>query len=148
VGEISSIFFALIGTAALCLYWIAPLLLTAYDVHAPYWLIAVCIIVYSFGIFLHFNADMQKYVSLKINPNHLITEGLWSITRNPNYLGELFVYLSFATLSMHWLSFIILSVWIIFYWLPNMRKKDLSLSRYPEFQQYKLNTHLFIPFIY
>jgi steroid 5-alpha reductase family enzyme len=144
----AGVFFTLIGIAALCLYWIAPLLLTSHNVHIPYWLIAICIIVYIFGIFLHFSADMQKYISLKLEPEHLITTGLWSKTRNPNYLGELLIYLSFATLSMHWFSYVILFIWIFFYWLPNMRRKDKSLSRYPEFQRYKHHTRLFVPFIY
>ena len=36
---------------------------------------------------------MQKYVSLKLNPGHLITDGMFSKIRNTNYLGELFIYL-------------------------------------------------------
>jgi steroid 5-alpha reductase family enzyme len=37
------------------------------------------------GIFLHFAADMQKHISLALRPGQLVTEGLWSRTRNPNY---------------------------------------------------------------
>jgi hypothetical protein len=35
----------------------------------------------------------------------------------------------------------------MFYWPPNMRRKDRSLSRYPEFEAYRQRTKLFIPFV-
>jgi steroid 5-alpha reductase family enzyme len=143
-----SVLFALIGTGALFLYWIAPWLLTSRGVQAPYWLMSLCIALYIFGVFLHFTADMQKYVYLKLRPNQLITNGLWSRVRNPNYFGELLIYSSFAIISIHWLSYMIVAVWVVFYWLPNMRKKDESLSRYPEFSNYEKRTKLFIPFLY
>lgn len=142
------IFFAVIATGSLLLYWIAPWLLTSRGVQAPYWLLSLCIALNIFGIFFHFTSDMQKYVSLKLRPNQLITEGLWSRIRNPNYFGELLIYSSLAILSMHWLSYMIVAIWVIFYWLPNMYKKDKSLSRYPEFPIYKKRTQLFIPFIF
>ncbi len=33
----------------------------------------------------------------------LITDGFFARTRNPNYLGEMMIYGSFAALSMHWI---------------------------------------------
>lgn len=143
-----SILFAFIGAGALFLYWIAPWLLTSRGVQAPNWLLSLSIMLFVFGEFLHFTADMQKFVSLKLHPNQLITSGLWSRVRNPNYLGELLIYSSFAILSMHWLSYLIIAVWVLFYWIPNMRKKDASLSRYPEFSDYKKRSRLLIPFIF
>jgi protein-S-isoprenylcysteine O-methyltransferase Ste14 len=144
----ASVTFMVIAVAALCLYWIAPFLLISRKVQAPHWLMAVCIIAFIFGLFLHFTADMQKFTLLRERGSHLIMDGLWSRTRNPNYLGELLIYLSFATLSMHWISYIVVLTWVIFYWLPKMREKDRSLSRYPEFYQYKKQSRLFIPFIF
>lgn len=32
-------------------------------------------------------------------------------------------------------------------WIPNMRKEDRSLARYPEFEAYRNRTKLFIPFL-
>jgi protein-S-isoprenylcysteine O-methyltransferase Ste14 len=65
-----------------------------------------------------------------------------------NYFGELLIYGGFGLMAMHWLPVLILLVWIVFVWLPNMRKKDRSLSRYPEFEAYKARTRRFIPFIF
>jgi protein-S-isoprenylcysteine O-methyltransferase Ste14 len=132
----------------LTLYWVAPWLLTSQDVQAPAWYLAVCISIYILGIFLHFTTDMQKYVSLRLQPETLITAKMMTRCRNLNYFGELLIYLGFGLLAMHWLPIVILGLFIIVVWLPNMRRKDRSLSRYPEFEDYKLNTRLFIPFLF
>jgi steroid 5-alpha reductase family enzyme len=65
-----------------------------------------------------------------------------------NYFGELLIYGGFGLLAMHWLPILILALWVAAFWLPNMHKKDASLSRYPDFAAYKQRSKLFIPFIY
>ena len=99
---------------------------------------------FGLGVFLHFSSDMQKYIFLKTNPGQLITDGLFKKSRNINYVGEFFIYLSFALLSMHWLTILILVVFVGIVWVPNMIKKDRSLSRYSEFKNYKSNSRLFL----
>jgi hypothetical protein len=64
----------------------------------------------------------------------LITEGFFSRCRNPNYLGEILIYLGFALLAQHWLPFLVLGGFITGVFIPNMLKKDRSLSRYPHQQ--------------
>jgi protein-S-isoprenylcysteine O-methyltransferase Ste14 len=129
------------------LYWIAPYLLNSRGVQAPPWLLGMAISLYTFGIFLHYAADMQKYTALRYNPDHLITEGLLSHTRNINYFGELLIYLGFGLLALHWLPVAILLLWVIAIWWPNMRRKDRSLARYPDFAAYRARTKLFIPYV-
>jgi len=73
----------------LSLYWISPLIITSGAVQAPPWLLGLSVSMFTFGVFLHFSADMQKYIELKYNPDHLITDGLLSRVRNINYFGEL-----------------------------------------------------------
>jgi steroid 5-alpha reductase family enzyme len=132
----------------LTLYWIAPFLLTSRDVHAAPWLLGAAVSIYTFGVFLHFAADMQKYAELRYNPDHLITDGLLARTRNINYFGELLIYGAFALLALHWLPFVILGLAIAVEWLPNMHRKDRSLARYSDFESYKRNSTKFIPFLY
>lgn len=139
--------FALVIVLGLALYWIAPWLLTWQGVEAPPWYLAFCISLYTVGVFFHFASDMQKHTSLKLRPG-LITDGLWSLSRNPNYFGELLIYLGFGLLAMHWLPLVVLALFIAVYWYPNMRRKDRSLARYPEFSKYKKHTKLFIPFLF
>ncbi|MDF1501257.1 MAG: methyltransferase, partial [Anaerolineales bacterium] len=82
-----------------------------------------------------------------MKPEHLIQDGLFRRVCNPNYLGELLIYGSLALLSSHWAPFLVLAAYLTLYWIPNMLRKDRSLSRYPEFEAYKRRTKLFIPFL-
>ncbi|GAB4488114.1 MAG: hypothetical protein OHK0031_12040 [Anaerolineales bacterium] len=134
--------------AGLSLYWIAPLIITAQNVQAPPWLMGLSVSLYTFGIFFHYAADMQKYIELKYNPGQLITDGLLARTRNINYFGELLIYLGFGLLAMHWIPLAVIALYLAVIWLPNMLKKEKSLSRYPLFAAYKEKSKLFLPFLF
>jgi steroid 5-alpha reductase family enzyme len=144
----TSLWMGLFYWAALTLYWVSPFLITSQNVQAPAWLLGLSVSMYTFGVFLHFAADMQKYIQLKYNPGHLITDGLMANTRNINYFGELLIYLGFGLLAMNWIPVAILAILIVAGWIPNMLKKDRSLSRYPEFAEYKRQSKLFFPFLF
>jgi steroid 5-alpha reductase family enzyme len=88
---------------------------------------------------------MQKFMHLRLAPGTLLTDGLWARTRNPNYLGEFLIYLSFCLLSRHWAPMLVLGLALLGIWLPNMIKKDRSLARYPEFAEWKARSAMFIP---
>jgi protein-S-isoprenylcysteine O-methyltransferase Ste14 len=144
--EATGLGFGLVIVGGLASYWIAPWLLTSHSVQAPPWYLGLCSSLYAFGLFFHFASDMQKHTALKLRPG-LITDGFFALSRNPNYFGELLIYLGFGLLAMHWLPLVIIALFIALYWYPNMRKKDRSLARYPEFAEYKRRTRLFIPFL-
>ncbi len=126
------------------LYWIAPFILISSGSEPALPLVAGAISTTILGIFLHYVSDAQKYYTLKYQPG-LITEGFFARCRNTNYLGEILIYLGFAMLVRHWLPFAILGGLIASVFLPNMRKKDQSLSRYPEFAAYQANSGLLFP---
>lgn len=132
----------------LSLYWAAPVIIAIDDVRAPYWLIAIAIAMNIFGTMFHFASDMQKYTELKYNPGHLITSGFWSLSRSPNYFGEFLIYSSFAMLALHWLPWVLFIIMIVAAWIPYIRSKEKSLSRYPEFKQYRIQTRSFFPFLF
>ena len=126
------------------LYWVAPfILISSGSVPSPP-LIAAAIFINLLGVFLHYTSDAQKYYTLKYKSG-LITEGFFARCRNTNYLGEVFIYFSFALLVQHWLVFVILGLFVAVIFFPNMFKKDKSLSRYPEFEEYKANSGLLLP---
>ncbi len=135
---------ALAGFAILSLYWVAPLLLVSRgtEPEAPW--IAAAIVLNLLGVFLHYGSDAQKHFTLKASPG-LITDGFFARCRNPNYLGEVLIYASFALLAMHWLPFLILTGFFLVVFLPNMLRKEKSLSRYPGFEQYRQHSGLFLP---
>lgn len=126
------------------LYWIAPFIIVSQNVQPSAPLIAAAIATNIFGVLLHFGSDAQKYFTLKYHKG-LITEGFFSRSRNPNYLGEILIYIGFAMLAQHWLPFAVLGLVAALIFVPNMLKKDKSLSRYPEFAAYKERSGLLLP---
>lgn len=128
----------------LAAYYIAPYLLISRHVTLKPIILAGAIILYTFGIFLHYVADAQKFYTLQLQTG-LIEDGLFSRTRNPNYLGEILIYTSFAILSWHWLPFLVLAAWVFGFFLRNMWAKDTSLARHPGFVSYRARTGLLIP---
>jgi protein-S-isoprenylcysteine O-methyltransferase Ste14 len=135
--------------SGLSLYWITPWLICAEEIEAPGWWLALCVSVFSVGVFFHFASDMQKHTALKLKRG-LITDGLWARSRNPNYFGELLIYVGFGALAYTyaWVPASVLALFLIIVWIPNMRKKDASLSRYPEFEKYKRESGLMFPRIF
>lgn len=138
------LFVGMIAFLFLGLYWVAPFLLISRGVEPPAWLIASAIALNILGVFLGYSSDAQKYFTLKYQPG-LITEGFFARCRNTNYLGEILIYASFALLAQHWLPFVIWAGVIIGLFGPNMRKKDRSLSRYPEFAAYQKQSGILLP---
>lgn len=146
--EDKALFFGLYIWVGLSLYWVAPFIITSQDVQAPAWLLGISVSLYTFGVFFHYAADMQKYIQLKYNPEQLINNGLMARSRNINYFGELLIYLGFGMLAMHWVPLAVIAFYLAVIWFPNMRKKDKSLARYPGFAEYKRKSKLFIPFLF
>ncbi|MDJ0797672.1 MAG: DUF1295 domain-containing protein [Calothrix sp. MO_167.B12] len=132
------------GFMIVSLYWVAPFILISSGSEPSPPLIAAAISINLLGVFLHYSSDAQKYYTLKYQPG-LITEGFFARSRNTNYLGEIFIYSGFAMIAQHWLPFLILGLFVAILFIPNMLKKDKSLSRYPEFENYKANSGLLIP---
>ena len=147
----SSLIYGLFILSGLSLYWISPwIIVSGYFnegvmVEVPLWVISLAIFLFGMGVFFHFSADMQKYTSLKLSPGDLIVDGLFFKSRNINYFGELLIYISFSILSMHWIPFLVIFIFIVLVWVPNIIKKDKSLSRYENFKDYKNRSNIFWP---
>jgi protein-S-isoprenylcysteine O-methyltransferase Ste14 len=125
-------------------YYAAPYLLISRHVVLPPYLFGIILFLYILGVFLHFVSDAQKYYTLQVRKG-LIAEGLFSRTRNPNYLGEILIYTAYAMMAVHWLPFVILAGWIFGFFVGNMLAKDESLSRYPDFEAYRAKSGLLFP---
>jgi len=109
----------------------------------PDWVFAAGPFLVILGVFLHYVSDAQKFFKMQLRKG-LIVDGLFSRTRNPNYLGEVLIYAGFAIVSWHWQGAVVLAAWFLYY-LRNMRQKDKSLSRYPKFAAYKQRTGILLP---
>lgn len=102
---------------------------------------------YIAGVFLHFGADCQKFFTLKHRAERdLITEGFFSMCRNPNYLGEVLIYGSLAAMTnSHWPWVADGLMWTLIFW-PNMVRKDASMSRYgAKWEAYCKEVPMFLP---
>ena len=131
-----SIWYWLYIWGGLTLYWISPFIIMSTPVYNSPMYLGLMVAIFAMGVFFHYASDMQKHAHLKLKPGELITDGLMSRCRNTNYFGELLIYLSFALLSRHWLPIVVLVSFMIIIWLPNMRRKDKSFYRYPDYEEY------------
>jgi protein-S-isoprenylcysteine O-methyltransferase Ste14 len=108
---------------------------------------ALCTLLCLIGIAIMIAADAQKYFTLQVEKG-LITTGMFRHIRHPNYLGEMLIYGSFALLVWHWLPAVVLA----FVWggvfAVNMRAKEESMSRYPEWAAYRARTGWLWPRIF
>ena len=150
----TSIWYGLFIWIGLSIYWISPYIIVTGKHFMPILInndilyLGFCISMFVFGVFLHFTSDMQKYAYLKLKPGNLITEEMFSRSRNANYLGELLIYLGFTLIAKDWLPLLGLMLFVFLIWIPNMIKKDKSLSRYPEFHEYSKKSKRFFPFLF
>jgi protein-S-isoprenylcysteine O-methyltransferase Ste14 len=135
--------------AGLALYWAIGWVLISgvsdprYPLPDNAWL-ALCIALCILGSVLMFGSDTQKFVQLRAKRG-LITSGLFTYIRHPNYLGEMMIYGSFALLAWHWLPVLVLGyVWLGLF-APNMAMKEASMSRYPEWAEYRRRTWWLVP---
>jgi steroid 5-alpha reductase family enzyme len=83
---------------------------------------------YNFGIVLMMGADGQKYFTLRVKKG-LLNDGFMKWSRNPNYLGEMMIYGSFALLVQRWEPWIVLGYMWSLIFLSRMVIKDYRLSK-------------------
>lgn len=103
----------------------------------------VCFLI---GAFFHFVSDAQKYFVLKHqHPRQLITDGMFALSRNPNYFGEILIYTAFNLLAQHWLPWAACALMWILVFAVNMLHKEASMSRYPEHAAWKKRTGFLVP---
>jgi protein-S-isoprenylcysteine O-methyltransferase Ste14 len=126
------------------LYWIAPVLMVTLRIEAAVWVLALSTGLYAIGVVLMMGSDAQKFFVLAVRKG-LISDGFFARVRHPNYLGEMLVYASFAIVAGHWAPWLVLGwVWTAVF-LPNMLRKEASMSRYPEWTAYRARTGMLLP---
>ena len=111
-----------------------------------------------FGFIFQVVADHQK-TQFKANPaneGNFITEGLWSISRHPNYFGEIVLWTGIAVMAlpvMSGLQYVSLVSpvfgFLLIYFVSGVRllenKADKKWGNNSEYQEYKRNTPVFLP---
>ena len=118
------------------------------------------LIIWLLGFITEVTADEQKRRFRKIpqNKDQFITSGLWSISRHPNYFGEILIWVGMATISFPvlsgWQYVTLISPLFVILLLTKVsginlleassEKKWGDLESY---KQYKKKTAVLIPFI-
>ena len=107
---------------------------------APNWLIFLSIFLFVIGTNIMIASDSQKHFMLKYNKGNLIDNGMWLYLRQPNYIGEMLLYISLALLTRSFLALIVIIWQLKLIFIPNIKRIEKRLSRYPQWKQYKAKT--------
>jgi protein-S-isoprenylcysteine O-methyltransferase Ste14 len=68
----------------------------------------------------------------------VVDQGLYAITRHPQYLGYILLAWGFAALSQHWLAVLLAAVGATFFYLQAVREERCCLSQFGErYEQYR-----------
>lgn len=143
---------AIVGLFGLALYWLAGWLLISgtaspeYPLPPDAWY-SLCVTLCILGCVTMMAADVQKFATLQVRRG-LITTGMFKWVRHPNYLGEMMVYGSLAMMAWHWLPAAVLAYYWLFMFATNMVMKEASMSRYPDWADYRRRTWWLVPGIF
>jgi protein-S-isoprenylcysteine O-methyltransferase Ste14 len=135
--------FALHGGLNL-MYWTLPWLFISRHIEPSGPVLFSAIFLHTLGVAWMAAADVQKNCTLR-HRKGLISEGVFTYTRNPNYLGEIMIYGTYALLAAHWLGYAVILVQFFGLFLPRMLAKDASISRHPGWEEYERRSGLLVP---
>ena len=116
-------------------------------------------IIWVIGFLFEVIADEQKRQFRRKDSNHgqFITTGLWSISRHPNYFGEILIWIGMAVISFPvlsgWQYATLISPLFVILMLTRVsginlleESADKKWGNLDEYQTYKANTAALIPF--
>ena len=124
-------------------YWLFPWFFLTRETPPSNELLFLAIATHTWGITWMIAADCQKFFQLKYHKG-MMTDGMFRYTRNPNFFGEILIYVSYAMLANHWLSWIVFG-YAVFYFYIRMLVKDGSISRYPDWAAYEAGSSRLLP---
>lgn len=133
-------FYALLGPS----YWALPWLFMSRHIDPAGPVLFVAVAMHTLGVAWMLAGDLQKNCTVSLRKG-LIDNGVFKYTRNPNYLGEIMIYWSYALLVAHWLGWLVVVTQLFLLFLPRMLVKDASISRHPGWAEYKARSGLVIP---
>ena len=118
------------------------------------------LLIWFIGILFEIIADEQKrrFRLNEKNRGKYISSGLWSISRHPNYFGEIILWIGIAIISLPTLSgfqyVTLISPLFIYLLLTRIsgvnlleESSDKKWGDLPEYEQYKRETPVLVPFI-
>ena len=98
------------------------LLLAAVFIFGPFYLLA------KYGE----TKDGQTYMQARI----VVDQGLYAVTRHPQYLGYIFLACGFTLLSQHWVAVLLAVIGTTFFYLQAVREEEYCLAQLESYAQY------------
>lgn len=99
---------------------------------------------YVIGVVLMMGADGQKFFALR-EKRRLLDDCYMKWSRNPNYVGEMMIYASFALVAQRWEPWYILGfIWSVIF-SSRMMAKEYSLSKKNGYDMYSSHSWM-LPF--
>jgi steroid 5-alpha reductase family enzyme len=117
------------------------------------WLDGVATLVYAGAIGLAFVADEQlrRFREERGNRGRYICEGLWSVSRHPNYLGEivswwgLWLFALAAGLGYWWTVIGAVAITLMFVYASVPMMEARTLATRPGYEEYREDTAMLLP---
>jgi steroid 5-alpha reductase family enzyme len=95
------------------------------------------------------DVDLDRFIRTRENPSRVLKEGLWSLTRHPNYFGELLEWLGVSLIAfsvLHgYLSLIIPILFFIGTYFVAVPLMDKEFEGNGEYDEYKKQTPKLVP---
>lgn len=134
----------------LCLYYLIPYTAICgdFEMDINKGRILAVVLLYILGVFFMMCSDAQKNFTLLIKKG-LISNGLFFNTRNPNYFGEILIYLSFAIMAESWgIYFMLVFIWVVFFGMRMIIKDSMSLKKKEGAEEYFKRSYLLFPKVF
>ncbi len=119
------------------------------------------LLVFIIGFLIEVIADNQKtaFRAVPGNANSFITTGLWSVSRHPNYFGEVTLWLGIAMMSLpylegvqYWTLISPIFSFVLIYFVSGVRmleaRANVKWGESPEYLDYLKKTPIFFPKIF
>lgn len=99
------------------------------------------------------DSELAEFRKKSSNKGKLLTTGLWSVSRHPNYFGEALLWwgLSFYTLSLPggWMTLISpIVMTLLLRYVSGVTMLEDKMKSHPDWEAYKTKTAPFVPFLY
>ena len=119
------------------------------------------LLVFIIGFLIEVIADNQKtaFRAVPENANSFITTGLWSVSRHPNYFGEVTLWLGIAMMSLpylegvqYWTLISPIFSFVLIYFVSGVRmleaRANVKWGENKEYLDYVKKTPIFFPKIF
>ena len=153
--HIHTLTYSIVNYLSVSIYYLFPYVTAKNKYEISNIEIYISIVLYSIGMFLHHCSDAQKYYTLEAlnrfkTEDKLITNGLYTLIRHPNYSGEFLIWFSLMIVSgfTHPFSYVPVGWLAVATILVGIPTKEKSLKRYDNYKNWEQNTKKLIPFIY